>query len=297
MEINLTTSTPKPPKLLTTLNTVLTLSTSTLCSSKRLAVIASGYDNPIRSMSKDQVVQQVQPMLMICAKMYCGVREDRTLPELTQEATRFVYSKFSSLGLEEIREAFSMAAANYFDGVDMKAYFGTFTIAMLGDILAAFTKYRNKIVNELLDSQDKAARAEAEESAKLLKNEETRHAVCQEIVTAIQAAQDGMPFWEHWEDIPAYYSKIALESGVIAVEGEKKKMLWQEAQRLAKQQVIELSSDESRFMEAKHARDILKDMMAGKEVKSLKDSAVRIYSKLLIWEFVKPKNDNNGQEV
>lgn len=248
-------------------------------------------------MTKEQVVQQVQPMLTICAKMYCGVREDRTLPELTQEATRFVYSKFSSLGLEEIREAFSMAAANYFDGVDMKAYFGTFTIAMLGDILAAFTKYRNKIVNELLDSQDKAARMEAEETAKLVKNEEARREACNEILTAIQAAQEGIPFWEHWEDIPAYYSKIALENGVISVDGEKKKGLWIEAQRLARQQVVELSNDESRFLEAKQARDILKDMMAGKEVQSLKDSAVRIYSKLLIWEFVKPKTDNNGEKV
>ena len=281
----------KKPKLLTTLNSALTLSTSTLCSSKRLSVIANGYDNPIRSMTKEQVVQQVQPMLMICAKMYCGVREDRTLPELTQEATRFIYSKFSSLGLEEIREAFSMAAANYFDGVDMKAYFGTFTISMLGDILAAFTKYRNKIVNELIDSQDKAARKEAEETEKLVKNEETRKEVCKEILTAIKAAQEGMPFWEHWEDIPSYYSKIALENKVISVEAEKKLELWQESNKLAKQKVIELSNDESRFMEAKHARDILKDLVAGKEVKTLHDSAVRIYSKLLIWEFVKPKND------
>jgi len=81
------------------------------------------------------------------------------------------------------------------------------------------------------------------------------------------------------------------------VDGEKKKVLWIEAQRLARQQVVELSNDESRFLEAKHAKEILKKIAANQEVQSLKDSAVRIYSKLLIWEFVKPRNDNNGTQI
>lgn len=229
-------------------------------------------------------------MLILCAEMYLGAQKDRTEPETINECTRFVYDKFKHLGVEEIKEAFSMSAANYFEDIHVRPYFGTFTVSILGDILTAYTKYRTRIVAEMQKQQELIEKEERETAERMAKNEAVRAEVCKEIILAIASANEGMPFWEHWNDIPIHYSKIALETGTISVDGEKKKQLWHEAQQLARKEVIELAQDVNRLHEAKRAKDIVKKLTDGLEVKEVKDNAVRIYSKLLIWEFVKPKN-------
>ena len=237
------------------------------------------------------MVKYVKPMVILCAQVYLGVQKDRTEPETINECTRFIYDKFKQLGVEEIKEAFSMAAANYFEGLDIRPYFGTFTVAILGNILSKYSHYRTGIVAEMQKRQAQAEKEEREAAERMARNEETRQEVCKEILLAIAAANDGMPFWEHWNDIPIHYSRIALETGTISIEGEKKKELWHEAQRLARQEVIELAQDVNRFLEAKRAKDIVKALTDGLEVAEVKDNAVRIYSKLIIWEFVKPKTN------
>lgn len=261
-------------------------------SSKRFELVAKAYDYPIRDMPKQDVVEKVNAALIICASMYCGVQKDKTEPETMKEATRFVYSKFNMLGLDEIREAFSMCAANIFEGVNMKAYFGTFTISMLGDILHAYKKHRDDILDKLLKAQQAAEDERLQEERKVVKNEEVRLQAKEEIELAIKAAKDGLPFWEHWEDIPIHYTQIAIDYKIINLSDAEKLTLWHEAQRLSKMQIIkeatEVLNTEKRAMQVKAARDILQQIKEGQEINKLKDNAKRIYSKLLIWEYVKP---------
>jgi len=247
-------------------------------------------------MPKVDIVEKVNAALIICASMYCGVQKDRTEPETMKEATRFIYSKFNMLGLDEIREAFSMCAANHFEGVNMKAYFGTFTISMLGDILHAYKSHRDVILDKLLKAENEAEYEATQEQLKITKNEETRLQAKHEIELAIKAASDGMPFWEHWDDIPIHYTQIALDYKIINLSDAEKLELWYEAQRLSKRQIIEINTNilntERRAMQVKAARDILEQIKAGQEMEKIKDNAKRIYSKLLLWEYVKPiQND------
>ncbi len=52
------------------------------------------------------------------------------------------------MSIGELEQAFSLAAAGKFEGVNLETYFGKFTITILGKILKAYDKTRNKVIKE-----------------------------------------------------------------------------------------------------------------------------------------------------
>lgn len=97
--------------------------------------------------------------LQVCAKQYTGCV--KTDDMVFDECVEFVIERFGGLHIDEIRHAFRMAASGELGEVSLDAYFGTFTVAMLGKVLIAYEEYRKRIVKEVMEAERKAAFADA----------------------------------------------------------------------------------------------------------------------------------------
>jgi hypothetical protein len=236
-------------------------------------------------MPKEQIPQTIGAMVSLCATMYCGMQKEKMLTETIQESVRFVFKNYSFIGVQEIREAFSLAAANTFEGVNMTAFFGTFTISMLGDILSAYQKYRNPIIYKAYELIIKEETKIKEEGEKHQKNAQALTQIEQDIEQAIIAVQSGVPMiWESWHDVPVHYAEIAVREGWVEISAEMKKVIWEKAKAYALRDIQAVASDLSNFSEAKQARISLRTKI---EAEIITDPAKRIYSKLLIFEYIK----------
>lgn len=251
----------------------------------RVKNVITGYYNPIRSMAKDQVKNYLSIAISNAGKAYSGMKEgDKTMPEIIQECVRFTYDQFNSIGVNEIMDAFKLAAANRFENVDIKAYGGVFTVSLLGDVLYAYSKYRNKIIAKYLELKDIEQKAANKEQEKIKRNNDARQKIKTDIEAAIISIQQGVLFWKEWQDVPVHYAEIAVAEGWIEVSPEFKKRIWNESKELAKRQLIETAQDLSNLVEARKAKQIL---MQNIESEIISEPAKRIYAKRLIFEYVK----------
>jgi len=89
--------------------------------------------------------------LTFCATYYSGARG--VSDDLVAEAIESTVSRFGDLGVSEIREAFRLASAGELGDVDMKAYYGQFTIVILGAVLNAYRLYRTRIAQAIRRAQ------------------------------------------------------------------------------------------------------------------------------------------------
>lgn len=108
--------------------------------------------NQIRNYKNNpEFTQQLEKALIICADLYTGVnfttpmsKRDRVLfKTLTNE----IYTHFSDLELEDIKNAFSLACAKKID-VNLTTYFGKFNAGILGNVLHEYRKYKNNKICE-----------------------------------------------------------------------------------------------------------------------------------------------------
>jgi hypothetical protein len=246
--------------------------------------IVEGYLQPIRKFEKQSIAPVLAQNIMICATLYCGMSEGEIMKQTIIEASKFVLAKFSHLGISEIKDAFQMAAANEFDGVNMTAYFGQMSIATLGDILDAYTKHRNKTIAKYLDLKDKAQKEYDTELKKEERNNSARQKIKNDIEAAIISIQQGIYFYQSWHDVPVHYAEIAVSEGWIEVSSEFKKRIWEESKEIAKRELIEMSQDLSNLTEARKAKHLL---MQNIESQIISEPARRIYAKRLIFEYIK----------
>lgn len=112
-------------------------------------VATAALGQNIRSAKQTDEVKLVVALsaeLEFCAIAYCGASKTDDL--VYDELVVFVIQRFGHLGVREIREAFSLAAAGTFE-VDLSTYFGLFTVRLLGLVLSGYNDYRNRVVKEL----------------------------------------------------------------------------------------------------------------------------------------------------
>lgn len=129
------------------------------------AVVRSVVDQDTIRANMPQVIPALVLELSQCAQQYTGcVRTDELVFD---ECVEFVTTRFGWLNIMEIRSAFRLAAAGELGEVKLEAYFGTFTVAMLGKVLNAYKEYRERLAKEIREAE-KAAEVE---EAQVLKSE------------------------------------------------------------------------------------------------------------------------------
>lgn len=113
--------------------------------------IAAGLAQTMRRLERDDsdgFFLAVAAVLKNCARTYCGASkiEEATIEEMGM----FVLDRFGMYGVAEIELAFSLAAAGELgESVDLKSYYGQFSVAALGGVLNAYRNYRSRVVLEL----------------------------------------------------------------------------------------------------------------------------------------------------
>jgi len=113
--------------------------------------IAEGLGFSMRRLDRedaDGFFVAMAAVLKNCAKTYCGA--SKIAEETVEEMAVFVLDRFGMYGIGEIELAFSLAASGELgDDVDLKAYYGQFSVAALGGVLNAYRDYRSGVVAEL----------------------------------------------------------------------------------------------------------------------------------------------------
>ena len=116
--------------------------------------------------------QQTDPALLLtelslelehCAKAFAGGL--KTEEPVFDDLVEFAATRFGHLGVREIRQAFHLAVAGDLGELNLRAYYGTFTVGMLGEVLRAYDRYRKVLVAEAR-RQEQAWALEAAEQEK-----------------------------------------------------------------------------------------------------------------------------------
>lgn len=246
-----------------------------------------GYENPIRNEDEQFLVDSLTYVLPLCAELYCGIKKNDFNYQILEESALFIYDHFNHLGVNEIKQAFELCAANKIENVNMTAYYGRFNISMLGDILSAYTKVRNKAYVEINDLHQKNLRGETFVNEVDHKNFVARQEVIKEFKTELENVKKGLPRkYNSYEEIRIHWPKILIDNNIIQLDAETKSKLWEQAKHLVKREHQKKAADFTNMMEAKHNRALLKSFEeAGNQTFQSKCNA--IYSKLFVWEFLK----------
>lgn len=252
-----------------------------------MKTIIQGYDYPIRLMTDEDLVNALSITIPLCAELYCGIKKNDFNEDVLVECIAYIQKYYPNLGAIEIKQAFELSASNKFDNVNMRAYYGQFNISMLGDILTAYSKERNKVLNDILDKHQKNLRGDSFWDERDHKNFLAREEVIKEFKQEVENVKRGKSRkFNTYEDIRTHWSKILLDNGILQLPDNKKRELWEEAKKLVIKETKLTASDYNNIYEARGAKQILKNF-ENPENKTLKQKAEVIYGKLYVWEFLK----------
>lgn len=255
-----------------------------------LQVIVTGHRNKIRDLPPQEAANHLQKSLTYLTKLYMGVQLSKEDGPLIVEGADFVRTKYSHLGLEEIREAFRLANDLQ---VNLKAYYGTFSLISIGELLDVYTKYRNKVLNQLLDEQKKIDDAKRKEAEKDDKNKEAVQDAIEAFTLAVKC-KDEMPMYDNWAAIPQNWYDILLREKLIEVTPEMKKKVATIAKDRAKLEFERcIYSDSYVEIDKAHARKIIR-LLSNDELHP--DFVARwksIYSKKIVWQYIKPTENDS----
>jgi hypothetical protein len=253
----------------------------------RIEKIIQGYTTPIRSL--DQTVSKKMTAVLISdyAKHYCGAKEESTDIEVYQICAKIMVSEYSQIGIIEIEEAFLMAASNKFDGIDMIAYGGIFSVSMFGDIMYAYLNHRNKIVSKYLDLMKEKEREETKPKGEELDllNKVAVIEFVQQVNNEIERVKSGLlSIWKEWERVPAVMAEKALKAKMIEIDDDFKQSIRRKAVEMSKSEVRQ----DARNIKSPNrglAKQVL-DANFETESQYFKNKVDVIYAKLLIFEFI-----------
>lgn len=191
------------------------------CSPRTALAVQQGLRLSIRR----QVAQQgplamacLGDELAYCAQHYSGAHD--VPDELMDEALEFVSTRFGGIGVDEIREAFRLAAAGDLGELNMKAYYGQFTIVILGTVLHAYLEYRCRVVQALSRKEREMQIQIAEERARDYWTTPEGLSEQQAWIDARIAALSGRQL--DVAEVTVYDYRILEQRGLISLSAEEK---------------------------------------------------------------------------
>ncbi len=193
----------------------------------------------------------------------------------------FITDRFPQLSIGELELAFSLAASGKFEGVNLETYFGKFTVTILGKILNAYGKTRNKVLiqnDKLLEDKTKEQEKEKMEE----QNKQVTKDVIQKFndIRALFLNNGSIP---NLKDIRSYWAKILIMAGVITFTEDERKQIWIESKALTVKQIkTELHSGTGGTVQKQNLRVILRAIADGQKSMDFNQKATANYSKLLI---------------
>jgi hypothetical protein len=242
---------------------------------------------PIKALPEEGKRKAVLSMLYLCTNLYLGVQADKVEELLLKKTTSLIIEKFGELGVSEIDEAFSLAATKVIEA-PTKAFYGTFNINSILELLTKYRSYRNRILKEVrseIDQKKKQLKeqAEAEEKNKLAIEEAIDF-----IQVRINMAKEGVLAFEHYSEIPSKLVEIAYRNKGFKSD-EDKASLYAKCLELAKKKIRKEAAEAYAKGKGslKSLKEVAEAITAGGEVKGAEAKAQIIFFQLLLWNKLK----------
>jgi hypothetical protein len=258
----------------------------------QVKLVQEGMSFPIRNMGETEYNRQAGAAILICAQAFCGADATKQSAAVYGECVNVLRKYYAGLGIEEVKEAFRLAAAGKItnsDGerISLTAYAGRFSAAMFGEILSSYQNWRGKIHAAILrqrEGEDDRKRDMDRQAnfARSMENLEDRfRRLCR---------TGGDDETKRWEDVPGWWAKILLDKGLLLLLDETKKDLWKAAKL---ETVAEAKREHSTGLntilpDAKILRRAVRACEENPEVfpAELSDRARVVYGKMLVWECI-----------
>ena len=209
-----------------------------------------------------------------CARDYTGCANT---PEGTfDECVEFVMTRFGWLNIKELREAFRLAAAGELGNVSLAAYHGLFTVGILGNVLAAYKEYRDRISAEVAKAEKEVVYTEVQ----VLQSTNWDSAGWSErrLKTLLELEEP------HHRHFTAYDYDHFTTTGQMPISDEAKLAAWKDAYPIAHAEVVAgaLSGNQS-------LRFFLEKINAGKPDEGFKAKRMVIAKQLLVFRWIEQR--------
>jgi hypothetical protein len=196
-----------------------------------IRVLASSSD----AFQSQQLQAGLKDVLKAVALIYTSATFDKYSQQdedsILQVMANFVISNYGSLGLDEIRTAFEMAAAKK-TKADLRAWNGKFTIDLLGGVLDAYLNHTNRLIQEF-DRHKAALPPKNYEREIKQKNEETKKQVIAAYLELKKEYADSLEIDK--SKIFYHWGEILVKAGYITFTKEEKIEIYKEARVLTAQ--------------------------------------------------------------
>lgn len=176
-----------------------------------------------------ETIGAMQLELEHCATSYCGC--PNTSAETMKEATRFVEDQFGHLCVPEIREAFRLAAAGKIEA-SLAAYHGTFSVRILGEVLAAYEDHRALTFRRVRAEQQ--AKQDAADNLERAAAMQEKFGTLGQQLAALQSKNDRYPTFE---DVPYWFARKVVDEDLLELHLGEKAEVWIRAKHWAAAQV------------------------------------------------------------
>lgn len=154
---------------------------------------------------------------------YCGATSDGTHIGIFNACAELMVHKYSEMSLEEIREAFRLAATNDIDA-DITAYKGVATVSIFGNVMSKYKEYRRKYVSEILNQKELAERERMQEEGHWQKKLQYEQMVVDWFEDALKTKGSSI---DGYGQIPVYYYNTLDELGKLNIDIKTKQIYLQ----------------------------------------------------------------------
>lgn len=241
---------------------------------------------------KHKVGNKLYYLVLDIGKKYFNASVEQS-KEAFIEVVEIIKQKFSGLSLNEIGEAFRMAAAGELGDVNFAAYGGVFTVPIFTDILTKFSKRRNEVAMAIYRANaDLEEKAKADESVRKKADEFLAMLVHQH-----ETEQNGNHKYKSYKDVPHHYGRSILDAGLIVFTPDEKRTIWEAAKVAALEELkAEVKVKQNEFIDGKANKSditrletILADVATNPKSDDLRTRATLISYRMMYFESVKKK--------
>ncbi len=167
--------------------------------------------NTISAMNESYFVEAKKTLAKI-AYTYCSIPTESIVSISFDEIANSLRRTNSDMTLAEISLAFEAAAMGKTDANTI-SYGAGFTLTMVGDVLNAYKKWKNKVKWSIIDLSEKANKPKMIEKPK--------HSHVSWWASLVSDAKNGSEL-PNWELLPINYLVILSDSGMIEYKGNEK---------------------------------------------------------------------------
>lgn len=214
-----------------------------------------------------------------CATAFCAA--PNTESTTIDECAATILSHYSHFNVAEIREAFRMASIGELD-VNMNAYYGLFSVRIVGDILSAYSDHRTQAVRQVgARMQAEKDAAENVQRAEMLKE---KFGTIADQFAALQSKNDK---YSRWQDLPVWFCEKVVKEDVAGFSLEEKGKAWVTAKHWAVNQLGTWRLDSNNGPnDRRRYNDAHAAIQANPECfpDELKPEAQEAYSKMLVFQ-------------